>query len=193
MAWTGSRNRELLEKARGVIPGGMYGHQSTALLPDVFPQFFNRAEGARLWDADGNEYIDYMCAYGPNLLGYRHKAVDAAAAAQQNLGDTMTGPSEAVVELAERFVSLVGHADWAMFCKNGTDATTMAMMAARAHTERKKILVARRTYHGSAPWCTPRQRGILPEDRAHIVYYDYNDTDSLDAAFQQAGRDAAGL
>ncbi|HWX40000.1 MAG TPA: aminotransferase class III-fold pyridoxal phosphate-dependent enzyme, partial [Blastocatellia bacterium] len=108
MAWTGARNRELLERARKVIPGGMYGHQSTALLPDCFPQFFNRAEGARLWDADGNEYIDYMCAYGPNLLGYRHEVVEVAATEQQRLGDTMTGPSGIVVDLAERFVSLVG-------------------------------------------------------------------------------------
>jgi glutamate-1-semialdehyde 2,1-aminomutase len=193
MASTGTRNRELLERARRVIPGGMYGHQSTALLPDRFPQFFNRAEGARLWDADGKEYIDYMCAYGPNLLGYRHEAVEAAAAEQQRLGDTMTGPSGIVVDLAERFVSRVGHADWVMFCKNGTDATTMAMMVARAHSDRKTILVARRTYHGSAPWCTPRQRGIVAEDRAHIVYYDYNDADSLDAAFRQAEGDVAGL
>src|SRR5215831_10159764 len=193
MGRTGTRNKELLEKARGVIPGGMYGHQSTALLPGVFPQFFNRAEGARLWDADGNEYIDFMCAYGPNLLGYRHQAVEAAAAMQQRLGDTMTGPSEILVDLAEQFVSLVGHADWAMFCKNGTDATTMAMMVARAHSDRRKVLVARRTYHGSAPWCTPRQRGIVPDDRAHIVYYDYNDARSLRAAFHQAEGDVAGV
>jgi glutamate-1-semialdehyde 2,1-aminomutase len=171
----------------------MYGHQSTALLPDVFPQFFNRAEGARLWDADGNEYIDFMCAYGPNLLGYRHKAVEAAAAAQQRLGDTMTGPPEIVVDLAERFVSLVSHADWAMFCKNGTDATTMAMMVARAHADRRKVLVARRTYHGSAPWCTPRLRGTLPDDRAHLVYYEYNDAGSLQTAFEKTDGDVAGV
>src|SRR5262249_55483326 len=171
----------------------MYGHQSTALLPDVFPQFFNRAEGARLWDADGNEYIDFMCAYGPNLLGYRHKAVEAAAATQQRRGDTMTGPPEIVVDLAERFVSLLSHADWAMFCKNGTDATTMAMMVARAQSDRRKILLARRTYHGSAPWCNPRLRGTLPDDRAHVLYYEYNDAASLQAAFEKTNGDVAGV
>src|SRR5260221_14719497 len=63
MAWTNTKDLELRERAQKVIPGGMYGHQSTVLLPDGYPQFFARAEGTRLWDADGNSYIDYMCAY----------------------------------------------------------------------------------------------------------------------------------
>src|SRR5215831_13113790 len=193
MTRTNKRNQELRERARRVIPGGMYGHQSTGLLPDVFPQFFTRAEGTRLWDADGNQYIDYMCAYGPNLLGYRHETVDAAAAAQQRLGDTMTGPSEVMVDLSEKLVSLVQHAGWAMFCKNGTDATSMAVVIARARSNRRKILVARNTYHGSAHWCTPRPAGILAEDRAHIVYYEYNSPESLEAAFKSGGDDIAAV
>lgn len=193
MAWTSRRNQELVERARRVIPGGMYGHQSAAILPDVFPQFFSRAEGARLWDADGNEYIDYMCAYGPNLLGYRHPAVEAAAAAQQQLGDCMPGPSEIMVDLAEKFVSIVTHADWVIFCKNGTDATTMAMTTARAHSHKRKILVATKAYHGSAPWCNPLLTGILPEERAHILQYEYNNPASLIDAFRTAGNDVAGV
>ncbi|MGA3204675.1 MAG: aminotransferase class III-fold pyridoxal phosphate-dependent enzyme [Bryobacteraceae bacterium] len=193
MAWTNQRNKQLVDRARKVIPGGMYGHQSAAILPDVFPQFFSRAEGARLWDADGNEYIDYMCAYGPNLLGYRHPAVEAAAAAQQQLGDSMTGPSEIMVDLAEKFVSLVTHADWVIFCKNGTDATTMAMTTARAHTRKRKILVATKAYHGSAPWCNPNLTGIVPEERAHLVPYQYNDPASLQDAFRANAGDVAGV
>ncbi len=193
MAWTNQRNKELVERARRVIPGGMYGHQSTAILPDVYPQFFTRAGGARLWDADGNEYIDYMCAFGPNLLGYRHPAVEAAAVAQQRLGDTMTGPSEIMVELAEKFVSMVAHADWAIFCKNGTDATTLAMMTARAHTKKRKILVAIKAYHGAAPWCNPFPNGTVPEERAHILHYTYNNPDSLADTFRTAGDDIAGV
>jgi glutamate-1-semialdehyde 2,1-aminomutase len=193
MTWTNKRNTELLERARQVIPGGMYGHQSVSLLPDVYPQFFTRAQGTRLWDVDGNEYIDYMCAYGPNLLGYGNKAVESAAAEQQRRGDTMTGPPEIIIDLAERFVSLVTHADWAMFCKNGTDATSMAMVIARSHASRKKILVAAKTYHGSAAWCTPRPAGILAEDRAHIIYYEYNNAESLRSAFKAAGGEVAGV
>lgn len=188
-----SRDRALRERAAAVIPNGMYGHESVRMMPGNYPQFFERAFGSRLWDADGNEYIDYMCAYGPNLLGYGHVAVDAAATRQQALGDAMTGPSPVMVDLAELFVGLVSHANWAMFAKNGTDVTTMAMMTARAHTGKRKILVAAGAYHGAAPWCTPVPAGTTPEDRAHIVTYQYNDTDSLNAALASVGDDLAGI
>jgi glutamate-1-semialdehyde 2,1-aminomutase len=193
MSWTNKRATELLERAAQVIPGGMYGHESTKLMPPEFPQFFSRGKGARLWDVDGNEYVDFMCAFGPNLLGYGFEPVEKAATAQQAKGDTLTGPSEVMVDLAEAFVSMISHADWAMFCKNGTDATSMAMVLARAHTGRKTILCAKGAYHGAAPWCTPLPTGVLPADRAHIVYYDYNDADSLADAFKQHDGDVAGV
>src|SRR5690242_1885257 len=193
MTLTNSEDRRLRERALAVIPNGMYGHQSVRLLPDVYPQFFARADGAYLWDVDGNRYLDFMCGYGPNLLGYCHPKVDAAAAAQQKLGDAMTGPGAAMVAFAEKLVAMVAHADWAMFCKNGTDATTMAMMVARAHTKKRKILVAKGAYHGAAPWCTPNPAGTVAEDRAHLVNYTYNDVESLDHAVQTAGDDLAGI
>jgi len=193
MTRSNSLDKQLRERAAAVIPNGMYGHQSVRLLPDVYPQFFSKAEGAHLWDADGNKYLDFMCGYGPNLLGYCHPGIDAAAAAQQKRGDAMTGPAPAMVEFAEKLVAQIGHADWAMFCKNGTDATTMAMMTARAHTKKRKILVAKGAYHGAAPWCTPVHTGTLPEDRAHLITYVYNDVESLEAAVIAAGDDLAGI
>jgi glutamate-1-semialdehyde 2,1-aminomutase len=183
----------LRERARKVIPNGMYGHESTLLLPDSFPQWFSRAEGAYIWDADGNRYLDFMCAYGPNLLGYGDKRVNDAAIAQLERGDTMTGPTPLLVELAETFVSTVTHADWAMFCKNGTDATTMAMTAARAETGRRRILVAEGAYHGAAPWCTPVPAGVVHEERTFIGRYTYNDVASLEAAVAAAGDDLAAI
>ncbi len=193
MTLANSQDRALRERAAQVIPNGMYGHQSVRLLPDCYPQFFSRAKGARLWDADGNEYLDYMCGYGPNLLGYVHEKVDAAAARQQALGDAMTGPAPLMVDLAEKLVGMVSHAKWALFCKNGTDATTMAMMAARAHTRKRKVLVAKGAYHGAAPWCTPLPSGTVEDDRAHIITYVYNDVQSLEAAVAAAGNDLAGI
>lgn len=190
---SGSADKQLKERAARVIPSGMYGHESTRLLPASFPQFFSRAEGAYIWDADGKRYLDFMCAYGPNLLGYRDPTVDAAAVAQLAIGDVMTGPSPLMVELAETLVGMVGHADWAMFCKNGTDATTMAMMTARAQTGKRRILVASGAYHGAAPWCTPIPAGVLPEDRAHHHHYTYNDVASLEAAVADAGDDLAAI
>jgi len=104
-----------------------------------------------LWDADGNRYLDFMCAYGPNLFGYGHPDIDAAFTKQLSLGDTLTGPTELMVALAEGWVAQVEHAAWAIFCKNGTDATSMALIAARAHTKRKTIIRAKGAYHGAAP------------------------------------------
>jgi glutamate-1-semialdehyde 2,1-aminomutase len=171
----------------------MYGHQATLLLPEEYPQFFSHADGARLWDVDGHEYIDYMCAYGPNLLGYRHAVVDAAYTGQLKRGDTMTGPSALIVDLAEDFVRMIGHAEWAIFCKNGTDANSMALVIARAATGKRKVLIAHGAYHGAAPWCTPVKTGIIEEDRAHQIFYTYNDVASLEAAAAEAGDDLAGI
>ena len=188
-----SKDHELRERAQAVIPGGMYGHQSVGMLPDDYPQFFSKAKGARLWDADGNEMIDMMCAYGPNLFGYGDAEINAAYVSQMERGDTLTGPTELMVELAERFTAMVTHADWAMFCKNGTDATSMAMVVARAHTRKKVLVMAKGAYHGAAPWCTPRPHGTTPEDRAHQIFCTYNDVASLEAAVAAAGDELAAI
>ena len=134
-----------------------------------------------------------MCSFGPIVLGHAHPAVEAAVERQRALADCQNGPSPRMVELAERLVDLVPHADWAMFAKNGTDATTLAVSIARAATGRRKILVARGAYHGSAPWCTPRPAGTTPEDRAHLIPFVYNDLASVEAAADQAGGDLAGV
>ena len=191
MGRTNSRDQELRTRAEAVIPGGMYGHQATGLLPDDYPQFFERGEGAHIWDVDGRRYLDLMCAYGPNLFGYANPQIDAAFVRQLGLGDTLTGPTALMVELAEAFVAMVSHADWAMFCKNGTDATTMALTAARAHTRRRVVVRAKGAYHGAAPWCVPRPTGTVDTDRAHQIFYDYNNVASLEAAVAQAGDDLA--
>ncbi|MGB3625095.1 MAG: aminotransferase class III-fold pyridoxal phosphate-dependent enzyme [Henriciella sp.] len=186
-------DRDLRDRAKKVLPNGVYGHQSTALLPGAYPQFFSKAKGAYLWDADGNKYLDFMCAYGPNLLGYADERVNKAAIEQLARGDAMTGPSSLMVELAEVMVDMVSHADWAMFCKNGTDATTMAKTIARAQTDRRVILVAAGAYHGSAPWCTPRPAGVIADDRAFVETYEYNNIESLESAVAAAGDDLAAV
>jgi len=171
----------------------MYGHQNAAALPAEFPQFLERGQGCRVWDVDGREYLDFVSSFGPIVLGHAHPRVEAAAERQRALGDCQNGPSPRMVELAERLVALLPHADWAMFAKNGTDATTLALSIARAATGRAKVLVARGAYHGSAPWCTPRPAGTTPEDRAHLLPFTYNDLASVEAAADQAGRDLAAV
>jgi glutamate-1-semialdehyde 2,1-aminomutase len=186
-------DEQLRRRARAVIPGGMYGHQSAGALPPAFPQFMREGLGARVWDVDGNEYVDLMCSYGPVVLGHRHPAVEAAAAAQAELADCQNGPGAVMVDLAELLVDTVQHADWAMFAKNGTDATTVCCTIARAHTGRSRILVATGAYHGAAPWCTPRLAGVTSADRANLGYYTFNDLASVQAAVAEAGADLAGI
>jgi glutamate-1-semialdehyde 2,1-aminomutase len=188
-----TKDSALRARALRVIPNGMYGHQSARRFPASYPQYFERAEGCRLWDVDGRQFIDYLCGYGPILLGYQHPKIDEAAARQQKKGDVMTGPSSVMVELAEEFVRLVGHADWALFCKNGTDATSTAISVAREYRGRRKVLIAEKAYHGSAVWCTPLPGGVLKEDRAHFIYFKYNDMESLERASEEAGGDLAGI
>ena len=190
---TNSTDAALRQRARRVVPGGMTGHLNAAALPPGYPQFFQRGEGCRLWDADGQAYIDFMCAWGPNLLGYQHPEVQAAAQAQAALGDCLNGPTARFVELAEAVVDTFAHADWVMFQKNGTDATTVALMVARAATGRRKVLAAHGSYHGAAPWCTPVAHGTTAEDRAHLIRFRYNDVDSLAAAAAEAGPDLAAV
>ena len=188
-----TRDAALRERAARVIPGGMYGHLNATLLPEGFPQFFTRGEGCRVWDADGNAYFDFMCSFGPMVLGHRHPKVEAAVSAQGAAGDCLNGPSPSFVELAEQLVERISHADWALFQKNGTDATTLCLTIARAATGRSKILFATGAYHGAAPWCTPLPAGVTPEDRAHLIPYQYNDLESAESAAAQAGDELAGV
>lgn len=188
-----SRDTALLERARHVIPNGMWGHMATRYIAPGYPQFFSRSDGCRVWDADGNEYIDFMCAWGPNVLGYHHPQVEAAAMAQLRDVDSGNGPTEALVELAELLTGTLDHADWCMFQKNGTDATTACVTIARAGTGRRKVILARGAYHGAVPWCSPSVVGVTDEDRAHLIYFDWGNAASLDAAVAQAGGDLAAI
>ena len=190
---TRTADAALRERAAAVIPGGMYGHLSASALPPEYPQFYQRSEGAHVWDVDGNEYVDLMCSFGPIVLGHKHPKVEQAVAAQRAAGDTQAGPAACMVEAAELLVDRVAHADWAMFAKNGTDATTTCLMIARAATGRRKVLAAKDAYHGAAPWCTPRMAGVTPDDRANLAYYTFNDLASVQRAADEADGDVAAI
>jgi glutamate-1-semialdehyde 2,1-aminomutase len=188
-----SSDARLRERAAKVVPGGMYGHLNAAIFAPGFPQFFVRGEGCRQWDADGREYVDLMCSWGPIILGHRHPAVEEAAAGQQAAGDCLNGPGPVMVELAELMVDVIPSADWVMFSKNGTDATTQALMVARAATGRAKVLVAHGAYHGADPWCTPSLAGTTPSERADLIEYPYNDLAGAEAAAARAEGDVAAI
>jgi glutamate-1-semialdehyde 2,1-aminomutase len=185
-----TKSREEFNRALKVIPSGIYGHQGPAegcFVPvSAFPFFSQRAKGAYFWDVDGNRFIDYMCAYGPNVLGYNDDEVDEAAAQQRAMGDCITAPSTTMIDFAELLVDTVAGADWAFFAKNGGDATTLAVLTARAFTHRKKIVFFKGYYHGVAPWTQKIDYpGILEEDVANNIYVPWNDYETLARVFDE--------
>ncbi|MGE0220882.1 aminotransferase class III-fold pyridoxal phosphate-dependent enzyme [Mycolicibacterium sp.] len=190
---TATAGEALARRAADVIPGGMYGHQAVRNLSPKYPQFFAGGDGAVIRDVDGNEYVDLMCSWGPIVLGHRDPVVNRAVQDQMDAGDCLAGPSATLVDLAELMVDTIADADWVLFGKNGTDATTACLSITRAHTARSVILVARGVYHGAAPWCTPDPTGTLASDRIAMGYFDYNDQESFDRALEAAGDDFAGV
>ena len=188
-----AKSRALFERASEVVPGGIYGHVTPALLePGESPYYAARAQGCRYEDVDGNAYLDFMCGYGPIVLGHGHPEVEEAVTRARAAGVCLNHPTETMVELAERLVGLIDFADWAVFAKNGSDVTTWCVQVAREATGRRKILTVEGAYHGWAPWCTPGHGGLLEEDRAHIAQFRWNDSQSLqDAVTRHAGDIAA--
>lgn len=178
------KSREWFERALRVVPGGIYGHQSPALLTrGHFPHFLDSARGCRIRDVDGNEYVDFMCAYGPMVVGYGNAEVEAAAAEQRARGDTGNLPSPVFVELAERLVSLTPGAAWATFAKNGSDVCTWAIAVARQATGRDHVVKVEGAYHGVHDWCNAIRHGFLETDRAAVRSFRWNDLDGLSRLF----------
>ena len=188
------QSRALFERAEAVIPGGIYGHQTPRLLTrGAFPSFLAEAAGSRVRDVDGNSYIDFLCGYGPIVLGYNHDVVEQAAARQRERGDTMTLPAEVTVELAERLVELTPGADWCVFAKNGSDVCTWSLAVARAATRREVVAMADHAYHGIHGWCNHLKTGFLDSERSAIRRFEWNDLASLERIFAEETDDVAAV
>lgn len=174
----------LFKRAVKVIPTGIPGHlgpvESQFIPTSAFPFYAEKVQDSYFWDIDGNKYIDYMCAYGPNVLGYNNKKVDAAANAQKTKGDAMALPGKVQVELAELMVDTVDDADWAFFLKNGGDTTTFSVMIARAATGRDKVIRVKGGYHGVTPWTQKRgAAGVTDADVANNLMVPWNDVEAV--------------
>jgi glutamate-1-semialdehyde 2,1-aminomutase len=188
------QSNALFRRAASVIPGGIPGHTApAATVPGAVPYFAAEGFGCRYRDVDGNTFIDFMCGYGPILLGYHHPEVEAAANAARARGAVFNHPTDLMVLLAEKLVQRIDFADWATFGKNGADMTNWAIMVAREATGRPKILKIRGAYHGTAAWCTPGHGGLIPSDRADIADFPFNDVPALEALFAQHRGQVAGL
>lgn len=183
--YTYTKSQELFKRASKVIPCGVYGHlgpaESCFIPVDAYPFFSERAEGTYFWDVDGNRFIDYMCAYGPNVLGYNDPDVEQAVLNQLKKENCTTSPSSIMIDLAELMIDTIDMADWAFFAKNGGDVTSFAVMVAKAATGRKKVILVKGGYHGVAPWAQKLgYPGITEEDVVNNIYVDWNDYNQVE-------------
>ena len=185
------KSDEYFAKAKKVIPGGIFGHYKYAVR-ESGPKFFSKSEGAYFWDLDDNRYVDLMCGYGPSILGYNHPEVEEAFKSSSDKGNTVSIASPVMVDLASKLVDMVDIADWALFGKNGGDATSLAVMIAREFTGKKKIIKIDDGYHGVAPWMQDKNRpGVIASDSAHVIKIKWNDLEELENLLGQGDNDIA--
>lgn len=185
----------MLDRARQTIPLGAqtFSKSITQYPLGVSPYFAARGQGSRLWDVDGNEYIDFINSLASVTLGYNDPDVTAAVKAQVGDGTIFSLSSPLEAEVAERLVAIVPSAEMVRFGKNGSDATAGAVRVARAYTGRDHVLVS--GYHGWQDWyigATARNRGVPDSTRALTHSFPYNDLAALDRLLDEhAGQVAA--
>lgn len=192
--YTFEKSYEMFEQAKQYVPNGIYGPRTPMFLTfGSYPCFLTHGKGSHIWDVDGNEYIDYMCSFGTNIIGQCNDEVDAAAIDQMSRGNAFTLPSNRWNEMAEYMANLIDGADWLVFAKNGSDVTTYATTVARAYTGKKKIIMSSGAYHGSQFWCMPGSVGVPPEYYSHILYFEYNNLESLKQVIAENKGDVAAI
>lgn len=176
------------ERAEKVIPSctQTFSKGTTQYVKGVAPIYLVRGEGSHVFDVDGNEYIDYPMALGPVVLGHNDEHVTRAIVDQLKSGITFTMPHPLEVELAEKLVEIIPCAEMVRFAKNGSDATTGSIRAARAFTG--KDMIAACGYHGWHDWyiaSTTRDKGIPSFNKELIRTFEYNNIDSLRKLFEE--------
>ena len=204
------RSEALFARAQAVTPGGVNSPVRAFRSVGGVPRFIARAQGARLTDADGQEYLDYIGSWGPMILGHNHPAVRAAIAGALEGGTSFGAPNEREVELAELVTRLTG-AERVRFVNSGTEATMSALRLARGFTGRKFIVKFRGNYHGHADGllveagsglltnagalgaAAPSSAGVPEEYAALTLVLDYNDPEALDALMRARGHEIAAV
>ena len=181
-----SRSQSHFERAREILPRGVTSSMRADVRP--VPLAFARAQGSRLWDIDGNEYRDFVGAFGPAFLGHNPPFVVDAVQRQLNQGVTFGGQHPGEVDLAERIVSLVPCAEVVSLCNSGTEAVQTALRVARAGTGRQKILRFAGQYHGwMDPLGPPASPGASEAAQLDVVEVAWNDTFAFEQVMDQIG------
>ena len=185
----------LKSKAQKLIPSSTqtFSKGPTQLIQGAAPVFLQRGQGSHVWDVDGNEYIDWIMGLGPVILGYDYPSVTDAVIHQMGDGVSFSLPHPLEVELAELLVQTIPCAEMVRFGKNGSDATSGAVRAARAYTGRD--IIACCGYHGWQDWfigTTTRNKGVPQAVQELTIPFQYNDIESLERVFSiHQGRVAA--
>jgi glutamate-1-semialdehyde aminotransferase len=188
-----TKSLELFEEAETLVPGGVLGARKPGdFIMGEFPIFLEHGKGCRLTDVDGNEYIDFLCGYGPIILGYREEEVDDAV--MQQIKDkgfcfTLTQPYQN--DLAKKLNELIPSAELSIFLKTGSDATTASIRIARAYTNRVKVM--RCGYHGWHDWCVEMKGGIPEKFYEDVNEFHYNDLDHLEDLMKRHGDQTAAI
>lgn len=193
---TRAGSRRAMERARRVLPGGVDSPVRAYRAVGGDPVVLARGEGARVWDVDGNEYVDYVCSYGPLILGHAHPRVVEAIQRAATLGTSFGAPTEAEAELGERVVDAVPSIEMVRFVSSGTEATMSALRLARAATGRDLILKFEGCYHGhadgllvaagsgAATLALPDSPGVPAAYAAQTLLARYNDLESVRAQLE---------
>lgn len=200
-----SRSKELFDRARKLIPGGVNSPARAWTSVGGTPLFFNRAEGSHIWDEDGNELIDYVCSWGPMILGHAHPAVISAVQTAVSSGTSFGAPTSAEVKMADLVVKAVPSIEMVRFVSSGTEATMSALRLARAYTGRNKIMKFDGGYHGhddallvsagsaAAGHGIPDSAGVHPDYAKDTLVVPYNDLATVEKTFADNSGQIAGV
>jgi glutamate-1-semialdehyde 2,1-aminomutase len=199
------RNHTLFEQSQKVIPGGVNSPVRAFKSVGGVPRFFTRGAGARVWDADGREYIDYVGSWGPAILGHAHPDVVKAVQEKAVLGLSFGAPTEIELEMAELLVSLLPGFEKVRLVSSGTEATMSAIRLARGFTGRSKIIKFEGCYHGHADFLlvkagsgaltfgNPTSAGVPAEVAAQTLVLDYNDLAGVERTLEKIGSEIAAI
>lgn len=188
-----TESERIYQEALELIPGAILGiRRPYNFVVGEYPIFFKEAEGGKVTDVDGNQYIDMLCAYGPIIIGHREMEIDNAVVDQiRKKGFCMSLTQEVQNELARKLREIVPSCEKSVFVKTGSDGTTAAIRIARAYTGRSKVL--RCGYHGWHDWCVEVKGGIPAKLYEDIFEFKYNHLDQLEDLLKQHGRDTAAI
>ncbi len=184
------RSLELIAEGRKQTPGGMLGiRRPYNFVEGEYPIFIERGYGGHIIDADGNDYIDMLAAYGPIILGYVEEEINQAVIEQMQKGFCFSLVQEVQNRLQEKLIELIPCAEMVVLAKTGSDVTTMAVRVARGHSGKNKVL--RCGYHGWHDWCVEQTGGVPQEILDLTVEFEYGDLGELREKLEEHHQDLA--